>query len=355
MPEQWTNWTMDSLGQTKDIAAMWIARRGSETWSAADEAELAQWLDASTGNLIAFLRMEAAWRKADRLSVLGAGFERGVVPSLEDFRASPFFKHAQKAVPAAGPMPPGTSTLTLLVRWAAAASVVIFIGLGFWGWASLDAATAYSTPIGVTAVVPLRDGSKITLNTASEVRVAVTETERQVDLEQGEAFFEVAKDPEHPFVVRAADKRIVVVGTKFSVRRERNDLRVVVTEGAVRVEQERAEPQTASIELPAGSVARATAGSMAIQERTLPEVEELLSWRSGYIVFHETSLADAVAEFNRYNIVKFVIEDPVVAGINISGNFRSTNVDSFARLLEVDFPLVVDRQGDRIVLAKRQP
>lgn len=176
-----------------------------------------------------------------------------------------------------------------------------------------------------------------------------------MELQQGEAFFEVSKDPQHPFVVTAADQRIVVVGTKFSVRRDGHDVRVVVTEGKVRIEQERAESQTPSRELAAGSVARAIGGSVAIEARPLPDVEELLSWRFGYVVFHETSLADAVAEFNRYNTRKIIIEDPEVAALRVSGNFRATNVESFARLLEEGFPIVVERQRDRVMLSAPQP
>jgi hypothetical protein len=94
----------------------------------------------------------------------------------------------------------------------------------------------YSTPVGGMASLPLQDGSHVTLNTASRVRVELTAGERRIDLDQGEAFFEVAKDKNRPFVVRAGDKRVIAVGTKFSVLREDSDVRVVVTEGTVRVE-----------------------------------------------------------------------------------------------------------------------
>ncbi|MEJ1961315.1 MAG: FecR domain-containing protein [Gammaproteobacteria bacterium] len=73
----------------------------------------------------------------------------------------------------------------------------------------------------------MRDGSAITLNTDSQLRVALTEAERRVDLKQGEAFFEVAKDSTRPFVVEAGRKRVVAVGTKFSVRRDGDFVEVV--------------------------------------------------------------------------------------------------------------------------------
>lgn len=351
---------MDSAEQVKDIAAKWLARRASESWSAADDAELTQWLDASTGHLIAFMRLEAAWKEADRLKVLGAGMERGTVPSLEDFRRSPFFRHVSQQMPAATEVSAAAEVSDARprkpLRWiAAAASILIVVFASVWLTDTFSSRgySTYSTSIGVTAAVPLPDGSKVTLNTGSEIRVAVTETERHVDLEQGEAFFEVFPDATRPFVVRAGDKRFVAVGTKFSVRRDHDDVRLIVTEGKVRIEPARAGSPAPSAQVSAGSVARAVDGNVAVQTRTLPEAEELLSWRSGYLVFHETPLADAVAEFNRYNKRRIVIEDPHVAGMTISGNFRATNVDSFTRLLEGGFPISVERQDDRIVLTQR--
>lgn len=346
---------MDSLKTIKDTAAKWIARRGGEDWSAADESELNQWLNASTGNLIAYTRVEAAWREADRLKVLGAGFPPGYVPDLEDFRASPFFKHVAKdsAVMPARQFRDEIPTLAPRKHWAIAASILILFAGSFLAWMFWPGGAAYSTPVGVTAAVPLSDGSKITLNTNSEIHVTVNDQARKVELERGEAFFEVVPDPLRPFIVSAGNKQILVLGTKFLVKRDRNDVRVVVTEGKVTVSPASASSSADSVLLTAGAIVEAKGKKLVVRERSLSEAEELLSWRSGYVIFHETSLIDAVTEFNRYNTRKFIIEDPAVAAISISGNFRSTNVDSFVRILEDGFPIAVERRGERIILTAR--
>src|SRR5262249_47175706 len=103
----------------------------------------------------------------------------------------------------------------------------------------------YSTPVGGIDNVALADGSRMTLNTDTRIRVALTETERRIELDKGEGFFEVAKDPSRPFVVYAGNKRVVAVGTKFSVRRENDDVEVIVTEGRVRLGQQSFLPSTA--------------------------------------------------------------------------------------------------------------
>lgn len=164
------------------------------------------------------------------------------------------------------------------------------------------------------------DGSNITLNTNSQLRVALTASERHVDLHQGEAFFEVAKDRQRPFVVEVGSKRVVAVGTKFSVRRDGDDVEVVVTEGKVRVE-ERVAPKHDGVEASAstpvfltpGAIARATEAGVWVQRKSVREAEAHLSWRVGVLMFRDQNLAEAVAELNRYNVRQIVIADPPAA------------------------------------------
>jgi len=346
-----------SSRQIEERAAAWLARRDSGTWSQDDERRLQEWLDASTAHAVAFIRLESAWNQALRLKALGAGIGRGVIPPHDAWQASPFFTAAPAAV-----QPARRGFARALVACVAAALVAML------GWYGSTRGPSYRTPVGQIASVPLADGSQITLNTNSAIRVAVDTRERTVRLDQGEAFFEVAKDPSRPFVVTAGSKRVIAVGTKFSVRRSGDDVRVFVTEGKVRFEEESAgssgssshdeastdgnsftQGSNGSILLPAGTIVRAGDSGVLVQTKPLDEVEEYLSWRSGYLVFRETLLADAVGEFNRYNDVKIVIEDPEVATIALSGRFRATNFEAFVRLIEDGFP-VRARRGDRKII-----
>jgi transmembrane sensor len=211
------------------------------------------------------------------------------------------------------------------------------------------------------------DGSMVTLNTDSQIRVALTDAERRVDLNQGEAYFKVAKDPKRPFVVEANGKRFVALGTEFSVRREGDAIKVVVTEGRVRVEDASLplrgaaeSPGSASpaggnapIILSPGAIARVDQGGVLVQRKTLPEAEEELTWRAGVLIFRNETLEDAIAEFNRYTTRKVVIADPSVAGLKIEGNFRLNNAPAFLELLEAGFPIRVIQESDRIVLTAR--
>ena len=362
-------------------AAQWLARRLGDTWTAADEAERDAWLERRTAHRVAYIRLEAAWQYAARLQALGVGVPQGVVPSRGAWDEIGSVRCAQ---PQTHP-PPSRQTraahtqprFVRLSLFALAATVLMFaVGLHFTP-AVPFLGTSYSTPVGGMANLPLADGSRLILNTDTHVRVKYSARERRILLERGEAFFEVAKDKTRPFVVYAGENRVVAVGTKFSVRRDRGDVQVIVTEGRVNLAASVAParlgpgtPRTVSAEpvvgpvmataavvplrsLTAGMIARSSKDEVVVRRRAAAEAEALLSWRSGYVVFDDVSLADAVAEFNRYIERKIVIEDRSLAGLHIGGNFRSNNADAFLWLLQNGFQIEVERSADKIVLKHR--
>lgn len=320
----------DSAARIERQAADWLARQASNAWSATDQAQLTQWLESSTANKVAYLRLEAAWARANRLSALGVA-SRPERPAPRKSRCRSVWS--------------GFHVVSL------AAGVMLVVTLGVLGCLWLPGGSSFRTAIGAITAVPLTDGSRITLNTDSQIRIAVSEHERQINLGRGEAFFEVAKDPTRPFVVVAGHCRVVALGTRFSVWREADEVRVVVTEGRVRVERSDApasdDPTT---EIAAGSIAHAGDGGVLVEHKRLDEVEETLGWRHGFLFFHDLPLIEAIAEFNRYNRNKIVIASPDIAAIRISGSFRSTNVSGFVHLLRDGFSISVEQRGEQIVL-----
>ena len=319
-----------SAAQIERQAADWLAKQARGAWSATDEAQLTQWLEAATANKVAFLRLEAAWQQADRLKALGAASRPERVP-LRRLRRRPVWRNFHTVARAAG--------------------VVLIITLGVLGYFWQPGGSTFRTAVGAVTAVPMSDGSKVTLNTDSQIRISVTGQERRVSLGRGEAFFEVAKDPARPFVVVAGHCRIVAVGTQFSVWREGDEARVVVTEGRVRVERsDTAAGEVPTTEVAAGSIAHAGDAGVLVEHRRPGELEETLSWRRGFLFFHDLPLSEAVAEFNRYNQHRMVIGSPAVAGIRISGSFRSTNVSGFVHLLQDGFSINVEQRGDQIIL-----
>lgn len=337
------------------IAAGWLARRDAGPLHADEEFALAMWLAASAEHRVAYLRLQAAWAESDRLQALGAGQRGEGPPPRGHWTASPTAPDAP-AMPDLRPLAFRRTPMRKRSRAPAIASAAVVAVLaiaGSWGWQAYIAveASTHRTATGHVDTVPLADGSHTTLASDSRIDVRLSRRERRIDLQQGEAFFDAAKDPARPFVVEAGGRRVVAVGTRFSVRRDGPDLRVVVTEGTVRLESDAIDgtPQPAAL-LPAGSVALARREGVLVRSVPLAEAEQLVDWRSGLLVFRDATLAEAAAEFNRYNVRKIVIADPSVADLRIGGSFRWENAEGFVRLLEQGFPVRADYGRDRIVL-----
>jgi transmembrane sensor len=341
---------MKRANQIEQEAADWLARRDAGSWANTDQVAFDEWLSVSPIHKVEFLRMEYAWEESLRLKALGAGVQSNEAPRPGHWVLSGLFGGGLAGRSSRIPAAPAMRRLRLPM--ALAAGVLIAAAAAAWISASYYGGR-YSTAVGQLSHIAMADGSQVTLNTDSVVRVAVNTRERRVELQRGEAFFKVAKDPSRPFIVTVGEQRVIAVGTQFSVRREGADAQVVVTEGTVRIETDEPTAPTPAVSVSAGSVAHASQAGTAVQSRPLPQTEELLSWRTGILVLHDMTLAEAAAEFNRYNARKIVIRDPLVGAMHISGSFRATKAEAFARLLERGYPLQADTVGADIILTQR--
>ncbi|MDP2213601.1 FecR domain-containing protein [Phenylobacterium sp.] len=227
--------------------------------------------------------------------------------------------------------------------WAAgiAAAVVTggaLLGYGLWGpGRGPDAPTAAATPqavaiyrtmVGEQQTVVLEDGSKVTLNTDTEVQLTGWDGGRDLTLVQGEAYFVVAKNTERPFVVTAGGRRVTALGTAFAVRIEPTRWSVALMEGKVRIEG----PQAAAVEMEPGQyLVQDGDHPWTIERRNL---EDLTSWRDGSLTFENRPLGQVVEEMNRYSRRKVRVADPVLASRPLSGRFKSGDMAGFVATLE---------------------
>ncbi|TAN05515.1 MAG: DUF4880 domain-containing protein [Rhodanobacteraceae bacterium] len=336
--------------QIESTAASWLARRDGVRWSADDQRAFDAWLDSSTAHRVAFLRLDAAWREAGRLKALAAIDDAGTVPKRGAWRRLPYFNlPAHAAGPGRDAKPSGRRRRWLLASAAALFAVVLASGTLLWRATQQVDRSVWTTAVGEQQLVHLADGSAATLSGDTELRVFLGRRERNVDLVRGEALFDVAKDHTRPFVVHASGYRVIAVGTRFDVRQDGNRLRVVVTRGLVRLQPANGNGQDAT-ELPAGSIAQVSAAGVVVRHVSQALAADALSWRDGFADLHDTPLADAVAQFNRYNQRQITIADPALADLRVGGHFRLDNQAAFVRLLEQMFPIHAERQGQGIVL-----
>ena len=130
------------------------------------------------------------------------------------------------------------------------------------------------------------------------------------------------------------------------MRRESGSIRVVVIEGKVRVEI--AQGPTAS--LTAGAVSLSTDAGTLVRAGSLSDAEDDLAWLHGVLVFHETTLAEATAEFNRYNNRKIIITDSAIGALRIAGAFRVEQPRRLRSSPRTGLPNPIREQGDQILL-----
>ncbi|MEI9988600.1 MAG: FecR domain-containing protein [Rhizomicrobium sp.] len=212
----------------------------------------------------------------------------------------------------------------------------------------------YATRVGEMRVVPLNDGSLISLNTQSEVVVRYSKSRRDIDLIQGEALFDVAKNAQRPFIVHAGDIAVRAVGTSFTVRvLPSQPVQVLVKEGVVEVTRP---------DIPVAPPVRAAANTRAIAPANAPivakpvetaEVERALAWRDGRIAFHGETLGTAADEFARYSDIRIRIDDPSVAQERITGLFLAGDPIGFANAVAVSFDLRVAVADNEVRLLRR--
>jgi len=311
-----------SADETEMQAAQWLARE-DRGLTAEESDALDLWLGASSLNKVAYLRLKAGWQRADRLAALKR-------PALRVSERAP----------------------VVLPALVAAGLVLTLAGGAWYFWPALRTAVdakSYATAVGQKQEVRLSDGTRLELNTNTRVRASVTATVRTVTLDEGEAYFDVVHDAARPFVVYAGNRRITDLGTKFSVFRYGDDVRVTVREGRVKVEilGQTSQPVVTD----GGHEVVTKGGETLVLTKPDADIADDLSWRSGMLVFKEQTLAEAADQFNRYNTRQILVEGNA-RKIRIGGSFKADNVDVFVLLLHRGFGLSVNDQGDRILVSR---
>ena len=209
------------------------------------------------------------------------------------------------------------------------------------------AAREYRTAVGERRTVKLADGSIVTLNTASIVRVPRWGAERLVELVRGEAYFQVAKDHAHPFIVAGAGNRVVALGTAFSVRLAPERFRVALTEGTVKVDTPAGHRSTI---LHSGATLEADAAGVRVTD---DRARDAVGWLEGRISFNAEPLGKVVAEMNRYSTRRIVLRDAALADVPFSGVLDTRDGDALAAALEGYRIARIARQDDHeLVLAR---
>lgn len=313
-------------------AAVWLAKLHSDQRSEETEHNFRAWLAGDALRAAAFERMTNTWEAMGAL----------------------------RSRPAVAPEAAGEQRRSRTIPWAAAmqaiaATLVLGVLIGFAALllprGETNPQNVFETTLGERRSLQLEDGSQLVLNTDSRVAVAFTAESRLIRLERGQARFEVAKDRDRPFIVRAGGKQIVARGTQFDVRWTDERLSIVLFEGRVSVLAAQQSPGRAGIPMSPGD--RLLFEQPTIAVKSAPSLAREEAWVAGRAIFERTPLREAVAEINRYARRSLQLGDPSLADLPISGTFSVDDVDAFARALADVLSLRVEDTGKSLVLLKR--
>jgi len=311
------------------VAADWAVRR-AEGLTPQERAEFDAWLAEKPAHWRAYKDSDRIWDELGRMDL------RALEPSRERV-------HGRR-------------------RWLAgvgamAASLVAAL-VGYQALSTLPQA-GYHSGRGEVRVVRLADGSTVTLGADSAIAVRLDAHGRHVRLRRGEAMFDVVHDPGRPFDVRAADTVVTDLGTKFTVKAAPGAVRVNVIQGVVKVEK--AEPPLVAALVLAEPARRITRGErlesrrgeplQPLQPLSVADAAVAAPWTQGRLVYENASLAEVVADLNRYSPGRIELAGPELGEMRVTAALNQDQVAQFLSSLPDTLPVHVQREeGGRVVI-----
>src|ERR1700691_5139340 len=308
-------------------AALWVTELHGPDRDSTLEAAVRRWIEADAQHAAAFELATDAWQRSGNLT-------------------APLPARALGSARTAAKVP----------RAVLAGVAALILGLaGAIFWARGD---TLATGPDEQRTVELSDGTELSLNANSQVVIGYDERVRKVTLLRGEALFNVVKHQARPFVVIVGDRKVIAMGTSFEVRREDTDaaaFAVTLVEGQGAVEPISgpdilpAEPLVGLKFLKPGERLRFDGKSA--EKVDLPSIEKVTAWQRGQLIFDDTTLSEAAAEFNRYSPDAITVEGSVAGKLRVGGVFRIGDPSSFAQAMANAHHLRITDRGKRIILS----
>ncbi len=321
-----------SVDSRREQAAEWLFRLRDPGVAPDEIHEWLAWCEASAANAEEFSRIQSIWQQT-------SGLEKCPPCLSESFLAAPARKNVFRHLP-----------------WTlAAATATVAIVAGAWWLAirhpALHDDVTIATTTGINRDFVLPDGTAVTVAAGSRLATVYTAAQRRIRLEQGEAFFQVRKERNRPFIVEALNATVTAVGTAFNVRAEQGVVKVAVTEGTVDVDRTPAgrfaPPQTGS---PPENI-RLAAGHQVIFAPDDPEpvvvsvdADSATAWKGGTLQFMHEPLSSVVAAVNRYAAVPIRLNGENTGALHYTGTVAVDRIEDWLRGLPDIFQVTIRQQ-----------
>ncbi len=316
----------------EQAAVSWFVRLRDEAVTEADKAAFEAWLAGDPAHLRAYREMERLWSGLDSIGQ-GAELRRQADPA------------PRPPMPRKAAQGPGKGGRRLGFRhMALAASLAAVVAFAAQNLIARGFFADHRTGAGEQTRLVLEDGSRVHLNTSSAVSASFEPNRRMISLQAGEAFFEVASDPQRPFTVETKLGRVEVLGTAFSIKQSDDSLEIVVSESEVKVSDL------------SGKSSLVVAGQgVQVSESGLGRVEPVnletaFAWQRGRLVFNNRRLGEVLSEVERYRTGQIVIMDSALARLPVTGSFSIDDTDAILDTIGKTLPVRIYRATDYLVL-----
>lgn len=324
-----------------------LGRRLAGECSPEEEAAIAAWLAADPGHLATWEALKAIWEEAE-----------APAPGQEARTDAAWGRLRDRMHESAGggeeerPVRPPAR----FPAWRVAAAVALLLGVGYLLWQFALRSPAPEMVHVASGALPridtLPDGTVVQLNAHSSIDYpsAFADGERVVTL-QGEAFFEVAHDAQHPFRIHAGEADVRVLGTSFNLSTAGGRVRVSVLTGRVELgarDSVDAQPRPRML-LTAGMKGSYDAGTRQVQAEE-GEAENAQHWRTGRLVFRDAPMDRVVADLNAAFDDSVALANPAVARCHLSTSFERASIDSVVAVITETLDLQVIHNGNLYLL-----
>ncbi len=330
-----------------EAAFDWLVRVDAGL-SPAQQTELQAWLDADSRHYGAYIRAKAVFAQSRRIKAFAHSpdpdsWSAYAQPDEEIASAEDHAGHEDAA--AYADASPAAPVARRAVLGLAGGMVVAGLGVALFGASQRAQAVTFHTRRGERRDIVLDDGSRVALNTDSEMRVLFDDRRRLVQLVRGEALCVVSSDSVRPFIVNAAGFKVRAEAGSFAVQALQGaPPQVIVKQGEVDVIPD----HSTSIKVVANTkVTLSTNSSLSGALLSPEELDRELLWREGKIAFDDTPLRSAIAAFDRYGPVHIRVDDPQLLDRTVTGVFASDDPVGFAHVVGelLDARVVSDERG----------